>query len=51
MPREALGPQRAALLGLKAALDAVLLWPGISEGLRRALTGAQRALARELWPT
>lgn len=44
-------PQRAILLTLKAAIDATLsAMPGLSEGVRRALIGAQRALARELWP-
>jgi hypothetical protein len=42
--------QRALLLTLKAAIDAVLGVAMLSEGARRALIGAQRALARELWP-
>jgi hypothetical protein len=43
-------PQRAILLALKAAIDATLgAIPGLSEGVRRALIGAQRALAREIY--
>jgi hypothetical protein len=45
-------PQRAILLSLKAAIDAVLSIPlPLSEPTRRMLTGAARCLARELWPT
>jgi hypothetical protein len=43
--------QRAILLALKAAIDAALGLPLLSESVRRALIGAQRALARDLWPT
>lgn len=43
--------QRAILLSLKAAIDAALALAVLSDAARRALTAAQRALARELWPS
>lgn len=41
---------RAILLALKAAIDAALTLPGLSDPTRRMLTGARRCIANDLWP-
>lgn len=41
---------RAILLALKAAIDAALTLPTLSEPTRRMLAGAARCIARDLWP-
>ncbi len=42
---------RALLLALKAAIEAALLLPILSEPTRRMLTGAARCIARDLAST
>ena len=41
-------PTRALLLALKAAIEAALLLPTLSEPTRRMLTGAVRCIGRDL---